>query len=149
MGFSGALLAMSAVKGITAIGQGFAQSAEDKYNAQIATNQASAIGVQGNIEQGQITAKGGRMMATSNAVAGAAGLEPTGSVAAVELHNQTQIEIDKAIATYNTQMGIYSATDRAKAKRQQASQDTASGFTNAFSDILTGASDYAMYKFKT
>ena len=148
MGFSGALLAMQAVKGITSIGQGFAQSAEDKYNAQISQNQATAIGIQGQITQGQITRQGGQMMARSNAVAGAAGLEPTGSVAAVELSNQTQIETDKAIAAYNTSMGINSATDRAKQLKQQAANDTFSGFTNAFSDMLTGASNYAMYKNK-
>ena len=148
MGFSGALLAMQAVKGITSIGQGFAQSAEDKYNAQISQNQANAIGIQGQITQGQLTRQGGQMMAKSNAVAGAAGLEPTGSVAAVELSNQTQIETDKAIAEYNTSMGINSATDRAKQLKQQAANDTFSGFTNAFSDMLTGASNYAMYKNK-
>ena len=148
MGFSGALLAMSAVQGINAIGQGYAQSAEDKYNAQIATNQASATAVQGSITQGQLTRQGGNMMAMSTAVAGAAGLEPTGSVAAVELNNQTQIETDKAIAQYNTTMGINSATDRAKALRQQAGNDEFAGFTSAFSDMLTGVSNYAKYNMK-
>ena len=148
MGFSGALLAMSAVQGITSIGQGYAQSAEDKYNAQIATNQATAIQTQGQIQQGQLTRQGGKMMSTASAVAGAAGLEPTGSVAAVEVSNQTQIETDKAIAAYNTSMGVYSATDRAKALRQQASQSVESGFTNAFSDVLTGVSNFARYNTK-
>jgi hypothetical protein len=148
MGFSGALLAMSAVQGISAIGQGYAQGAEDKYNAQIATNQASAIQVQGQIQQGQLTRQGGQMMARFQAVAGAAGLEPTGSVAAVELNNQTQIETDKAIAQYNTTMGMNSATDRAKMLKQQASQDVTSGYTNAFSDMLKGVLNYAMYNLK-
>ncbi len=148
MGFSGALLAMSAVQGITAIGKGFAQGAEDKYNAQIATNQASALQVEGNITQGQITRQGGEMMARSTAVAGAAGLDPTGSVAAVMVNNQTQIETDKAIAAYNTTVGINSATDRAKMFKQQANQDVSSGFTNAFSDMLTGVSNYAKFNLK-
>lgn len=147
-GFSGALLALSAVKGITSIGQGFAQGAEDKYNAQIATNQATATQIQGDITQGQLTRQGGEMMAKSNAIAGASGLEPTGSVAAVMVDNQTQIETDKAISQYNTSMGVNSATDRAKMLKQQSGQDVFSGFTSAFSDILTGASDYAKYKTK-
>lgn len=148
MGFSGALLAMSAVQGITSIGQGYAQSAEDKFNAQIATNQASALQVQGQIKQGQLTRQGSQMMATSTATAGAAGLENTGSVAAVEVSNQTQIETDKAIAAYNTTMGVNSATDRALALRQQASQSVESGYTNDFSDMLSGTSKYAMYNSK-
>ena len=148
MGFSGALLAMSAVQGIAQIGQGNAQAATDNYNAQIASNQASAIQTQGQIEQGQITRKGGKMASTTTAVAGAAGLQLTGSVAAVELSNQTQIETDKAIAQYNTSMGVNSATDRAQMLRQQASADKSSGYTNAFSSILKGVSQYGMYNSK-
>ena len=149
MGFSGALLALSAVKGITSIGQGIATSAEDKYNSTLSTLQAQQTQVQGNIQQGQLTTQGGEMAAKSTAVAGAAGLDPTGSVAAVMVNNQTQIETDKAISQYNTTMGINSATDRAKMLKQQASNDMFSGVSSAFSDLLTGVSQYGMYNKKS
>ena len=148
MGFSGALLALSAVQGITSIGKGIATSAEDKYNASLATNQAQLTAIQGQITQGQYTQQAGQAAATSTAIAGAKGLEPTGSVAAVMLNTQTQIDTDAAIAQFNTTMGINQANSKATALKQQAGQDMFSGVTSAFSDLLTGATNYATYNSK-
>lgn len=144
-GFSGAMLAFSAVQGINSIGQGYAQSAEDKYNASLYTNQASALSVSGGIEQGQYTRKAGQMLSTQTSDIAAKGLEPTGSAAAVMLSSQTQIETDAAIAKYNNTMAINQANQKALQLKQQASQDVYSGFSSAFSDMLKGAVAYGAY----
>lgn len=149
MGFSGALLALSAVQGITSIAGGYAQSAETKYNASLATNQAQLIGVQGSIEQGQYARKAGQMLSTQTAGVAAKGFEPTGSAAAVMLDAQTQMHTDAAIAQFNTTMGINQANAKATALQQQASQDVTSGYTNAFSDLLRGGESYMSYNAKS
>ena len=146
MDFAGTLFALQAVQGINAIGQGFAQAGEDKYNASIFTNQADALGVQGNIEQGQYARKAGQLLSTQTADVAGKGLDPTGSAAAVMLSSQTQIETDAAIAKYNNTMAINQANQKAKMLKQQAGQDEFSGFSSAFSDLLKGASAYGAYK---
>jgi hypothetical protein len=143
--FAGASAALSAVEGITDIFSGYAQSAEDKFNASLYTDQASALAVQGSIEQGQFKRYGAKMLSKQTAVAGAAGLEPTGSVAAVMLDSQTQINTDMAIAKYNNTMAINAANAKAKDLKIKASQAVFSGYSSAFSDLLKGASAYGAY----
>ena len=145
MGFGGAVLALSAVQGIASIGQGFATNQQDKYNAQLYDQQAQAIQIQGNIQQGQLTTQGGQLMSKATATAGAAGLEPTGSVAATMLSAQTQVDTDKAIAQYNTTMGMNAATQQATQLRNQGNAAVYSGFSSAFSDMLQGTTKAALY----
>lgn len=149
MGFSGALLALSAVKGIASIGSGYAQSGEDNYNASLATQQAQLINLQGNIEQGQYARKGGELLSTQTADTAANGLEPTGSAAAVMLNAQTQIHTDAAIAAFNNQMGQNRANSEASLLKQKGRNAIASGYSSAFSDMLTGATQYGMYNSKS
>ena len=148
MGYSGALLALSTVKGISSIGQGYAQSAEDKYNASLSTDQAGLIQAQGDITQGQYTREAGQLLSTQTADVAAKGIRPTGSAAAVMLDSQTQINTDMAIAKFNTTMGINQANNRATALKQQAQQDVYSGYSSAFTDLLSGATQYGLYKNK-
>lgn len=148
MGFSGALLALSAVKGIASIGQGYAQSAEDKYNASLYTNQAGLIAVQGDITQGQYTREAGQLLSTQTADVAAKGIGLSGSAAAVMLDTQTQIHTDMAISKFNTSMGISQANAKATALRQQAGQAIFSGYSSAFTDLLSGAVQYGQYKNK-
>ena len=145
MGFGGALLAMSAVQGITSISAGYAKGAEDKYNSSIAGLQAQAIGVQGEITQGQYTRKGGQLMSSQTAVVAGAGLEMTGSAAAVMIDSQAQIHTDMAIAKYNTEMGQNYENNKASAFKRQAAMDVSSGYSGAFSEMLSGAEKYAMF----
>lgn len=149
MNFGGAMLALSAAKAITSVGQGYAQSAEDKYNASLATNEAQLYQVQGNITQGQYTREAGKLLSTQTAQAGAAGIQPTGSLAAVMLDSQTQINTDAAIARFNTQMNINYAQNTAAQLRRKASQDVFSGYSSAFSDTLQGAYGAYSYNKKT
>lgn len=148
MGFVGAMLALSAVKGIASIGSSYAQGAEDKYNSSLFTDQAQLLKVQGDITQGQYTRQAGQLLSTQTADVAAKGLQPTGSAAAVMLDSQTQIHTDMAIAKFNTEMGINQANAKARLLKQQASNDVYSGFSSAFTDLLTGTVQYGQYKNK-
>lgn len=140
------MLALSALQGISAIGKGYAQSAETKYNASLYGLQAQSLQVQGDITQGQFVRKGGELAASQTAGAAAKGLMPTGSYAAAMLDTQTQVETDMAIARYNTQMGINQANQKQKMLKQQAAQEVSSGYSTGFSDMLKGFEQYGMYK---
>ena len=148
MGFSGAMLALSAVKGIASIGQGYAQSGEDKYNASLFDQQAGLLKIQGDITQGQYRREASDLLSTQTADIAAKGLEPSGSAAAVMLDSQTQIETDMAIARFNTQMGVNRAGSQATLLRDKAKQSIYSGYSSAFTDMLSGASDYYLYNKK-
>jgi hypothetical protein len=148
MGFSGVMLALSAVQGVAAIGQGYAKAGEDKANASLYTQQAGLIDVQNSITQGQYTRKAAQVLATSTADVAGKGLEPTGSAAAVMLDTQTQIHTDMAIAQFNNTMAKNQALAKAKLLDQQAGNDIFSGYSSAFSDMLQGAAQYGAYNSK-
>ena len=145
MGLGGAMLALSGVQAIASIGQGYATNQQDKYNAQLYDQQAQTIGIQGSIQQGQITRTAGEAASTATAKAGGAGLQPTGSVAAVILSTQTQYDTDKAIAQYNTTTTENTATQQATQLRNQGNAAVYSGYSSAFSDMLKGTVAYGLY----
>ncbi|RTK93043.1 hypothetical protein EKI60_06415 [Candidatus Saccharibacteria bacterium] len=149
MGFGGALLALSAVQGISQIGQGYAQKAESNFNATLAEGKANLIGAQSEIEQGQYQRLKGQYLSKSTAAAAGAGIMPSGSAAAVMLDAQTQINIDQAIAKFNREQEQSYTRSQADAYRRQGKQSVYSGYSNAFSTMLSGASNYAMYKGST
>ncbi len=135
----------AASKSVTSIGQGYAAGAQDSYNATIANLKGQALQVQDNITQGQYVRQAGELLSKQTATAGAAGIEPTGSVAAVMLDSQTQINTDMAIAHFNNQLEQnYASSEALQAKMAQKSDVTA-GYTNAFSDILQGGEKAALY----
>ena len=143
---TGALLvAMAATQAVTSVSQGYAQSAEDKYNATIAGLQGQAAGIQGQITQGQLTRKGGELASNQMATVGASGVMPTGSYAAAMLDTQTQINTDKAIAQYNTTMQINYAQAKSDMLKQQAKTAQRQGYEAAFSTVLRGAASYYAY----
>lgn len=148
MGAAGAFMALSAVQGITSRGQGYAQSAEDKANASLYSQQAQLEQIQGNIQQGQLATKGGQILSTQTADAAAKGLMPTGSIAAVMLNSQTQIQTDMAISRFNTTMAVNRSNAQANAQVTAGQLDVFSGYSSAFSDLLTGASKAYAYSNK-
>lgn len=145
MGVPAVMMAMAATQAVTSISQGYAQGAEDKYNATIAGLQGQAAAVQGDITQGQLTRKGGMLASSQTAMAGAAGVIPTGSLAAVMLDTQTQINTDMAIAKYNTTMAENYASNQAAMFKRKAVADVTQGYESAFSDMLRGAGNAYMY----
>ena len=144
MGFGGAMLALSAVQGISSIGQGIAQNQEDKYNAELYAEKAQTIQIQGQIQQGQMTRQGSQLLSTATAKAGGAGLNPTGSVAATMLSTQTQVDTDKAIAQYNNTLQYNAANQQAN----KSNDAVMSGVSGAFSDLLKGVVSYGLYSGK-
>jgi len=149
MAFSGLLLAMSAVQAVSQIGQGYAQKAESEYNATLVEGKANLIDVQKDIEYGQYQRLKGQQMSTSMANIAKAGIMPQGSAMAVILNAQTQINIDQAIGQFNLEQQKRYTLAEAEALKRKGKQQAYSGYSSAFSTMLSGASDYAMYNKKT
>jgi hypothetical protein len=91
-------------------------------------------------EQAKRTAYG-----TSMANIGAMGITPQGSALAVMLHTQKQIMIDQVINKFNNDQNKKFTLAEADAQRRKGKQAVTSGYTNAFSNILSGVSNYALY----
>lgn len=146
MGAGGALFALTAVQAVSQIGQGYAQKAEAKYNATLLEGKAGLIDVQKDIENAQYNRLKGQAMSTSMANVAKAGIMPTGSAAAVMIETQKQIAIDQAIGQFNLDQQKRYTLAEAEAIKRKGKQAVYSGFSNAFSTMLGGASQYAMYK---
>jgi len=146
MGFGAALLALSAVQSISQIKAGYEQKAEADLNATILAGEAGLVDVKKGIEAKQYDRAAGQAMSTGMARTAAAGLRPTGSAMAVMLDSQKQIQIDKAIGQFNLEQEKRYITNQASAYRRAGSAAVRSGYSNAFSTILSGAANYGMYK---
>lgn len=146
MSIGGVMLAMSAVQAVSQIGQGYAQQAENKLNATLLEGKANLIDVQKGIEYRQYERLKAQTQATSmNRLAGS-GLMPSGSPMAVMLDTQTQIGIDQAIGQFNLENEKRYTKAEADAQRRAGKRAVREGYTNAFSTMLQGVSNYAMYK---
>ncbi len=168
MGLAGALFAVSAAQAVSSISSGYDQNAEAKanasmvsdtgrYNSAMLDEKGKLLDIQNNIEQGRYTRLKGQYMAKSvNQVAGA-GLDLGGSSMAVMVNAQTQIEIDQAIAKFNNttdkNMTIAESNEATRtanlqsdALRRSGRAAIRSGYSNAFSSLLKGATNYGMYK---
>lgn len=146
MGFGGAMLAMSAVQGVSQISQGYAQKAENNFNAKLLEGKANLIDTQSEIEQGQYQRLKGQYMSKSVANVAKAGIGLQGSALAVMLDAQTQINIDQSIAKFNAEQEKNYTKAQAAQQKRAGRQAVYSGYSNAFSILLGGASNYAMYK---
>jgi hypothetical protein len=147
MGFGGALFALSAVSAVTQIGEGYVKKAEANFNATVAEGQAKMIDVQKEIEYGQYQRQKGKTLAKSMANIAAMGIMPTGSSLAAMLDAQTQIGIDQAIGQFNLEREKNYSLAQASDFRRQGKWAVRTGYSNAFSTILQGASSFALYKY--
>ena len=146
MSFGGLILAMTAVQAISQIGQGKVAKAEANYNATLVEGEANMIGAQQEIEYGQYERLKGRTLSQSvNAVAGQ-GVGLGGSAMAVMLKTQKEIGIDQAIGQFNLEQQKQYKLNEAGQIRRYGAQAARTGYTNAFSTLLTGVSNYGMYK---
>jgi hypothetical protein len=146
MGFSAALLALTAVSAVSQIGKGYAQKAEANFNATLVEGKANLIDVQKDIENAQYNRLKGKVMGQSFAAMGASGVMPVGSPMAVLLDTETQINIDQAIGQLNLEQQKRYTQAEADSIRRQGKQAVYSGYSGAFSTMLKGAGEYAMYK---
>ena len=147
MGFGGAMFAVSAASAVSQISQGYAQKAESDYNATLLEGKANIINEKASIEQGQLTREGGQYMSKSVATAAKQGIGLSGSALAVMLNTQTQVNIDKTISQFNYDQERNYTLAEADAQRRAGKSAVRSGYAGAFSELLKGASTYAMYKF--
>jgi len=146
MSFGGLMFAMTAVQAVSQIGQGYAQQAEANYNATLLEGKANLIDFQKGIEHGQYQRLKGQTAATSYANMAGGGIMPSGSAMAVLIDAQTQIGIDQAIGQFNLEQEKTYTKAEADASRRQGKYAVRGGYSNAFSSLLSGASQYAAYK---
>ena len=145
MGYAGAMLALTAVQGVSQISQGYVKKAEADYNATLMRGKADLIDYQSDVEQGQYQRFKGQHLSKSTAAIAGSGVGFNGSAMAVMLDAQTQISIDQSIAKFNKEQEKNYTLAQADAFKRQGKQAVASGYANGFSTLLQGASNYAMY----
>lgn len=168
MSLGGAIFAVTAAQAVSQISQGYAVNAESKtnasmvedtgrYNASVLEGKANLIDIQSEIEQGRYTRLKGQFLSKSMANVAKQGIAPQGSAAAVMVNAQTQINIDQAIAKFNsTNERNYTisaaneerrrASVQADALRRSGSAAIRSGYTGALSSLMQGGTNYLMYK---
>lgn len=148
MSFAGALFALTAAQAVSQISQGYAQKAESNYNASVFDAKADLIGAQQEIDNARYQRAGGQYMGRAVSVAAKQGVGLQGSVLAVMRRAQTQIMIDQSISNFNYEQDKRYAKASAESLRREGKAQVNRGYTNAFSTLLSGASDYALYNYK-
>jgi hypothetical protein len=140
-----ALLALSAVKAISSVSEGYAQKKENEYNAGLLGYKAASIDVQKNIEYGQYERLKGTTWGTSMANVAKMGISPHGSALAVMLSAQKQIMIDQTIGQFNLEQEKRYTLAEADAQRRAGKRAVKKGYANAFSEILSGTYSFGTY----
>jgi hypothetical protein len=139
-------LALGAVSAISSIQQGQAANQEAKINAALMEGKAGLIDVQKGIENEQYNRLKGQSMGKSVVAIAGQGVKMSGSPMAVLLDSQKQINIDQAIGQFNLEQQKRYTLAEADQIRRQGKAAVSSSYTNAFTSILSGASNYATYK---
>jgi hypothetical protein len=140
------MVALAAVQAVSSIQQGRMAEKEANLNATIMEGQAGLIDVQKDIEKAQYQRAQGKAMSSSFASMAGQGIMPSGSPMAVLLDTQTQMELDKAIGQFNLEQQKRYKMEEANAYRRQGKMAKQQGYMGAFTSMLQGASNYAMYK---
>lgn len=133
------LTAVSAVVGVAgAIGQGQAASKADKFNQQVAQQNAQAASDQAamQLKQQQISAQ--RQIGAAKAGYGASGVTTSGSPMDVLADSYTQSEMDANTIIYNGKLKAAGYTNQANLDKAAASDATSAGYVNAASSALLG-----------
>lgn len=140
-----ALLALSAVKAITSISQGYAEQDEAEYNADLLGYKAEAIDVKKSIEFAQFERLKARTYGTSMANIAAMGIKPGGSALAVMLSAQKEIMIDQVIGQFNLEQEKRFTQAEAATQVRAGKRAVKSGYSKGLTNVLSGVSDYALY----
>jgi len=140
-----ALLALSAVQAINSIKQGYSQKDENENNAALYRQKAADIGVAKDLDFAQYERMKGQTYSTSMANIAAMGIKPTGSALAVVLNAQNQISIDQMISQFNIEQEKRYTIGQADAEQRAGKLAVKQGYSGAFSSILRGGVNLAMY----
>jgi len=143
---AGIMLAFSAVQAVQSVGQGYAQKAESKYNAAVLEGQAGMVDIQKGIEYEQYERLKRQTRGKAKAIMAKSGIEPTGSPMAVLLDTEAQINKDQIIGQLNLDRQKRGILSQKESVLRQGKYAQRAGYMNAFSTMLKGVSNYAMYK---
>jgi hypothetical protein len=147
-----AIVGIGALGAVSAYGQYQAGRSESKYlkqqgdyNAQVYDQQAEMIQHQKKLDEYKWNRKAAQIHGANVARAGGAGLLLSGSPLAIQIDNETQLELDKMTGQYGLEVDRRRAQSGAEWSRWssgvQARQAKQVGYSNAFSTILqTGVS---------
>ena len=142
------LLGSGAFSAATQIGAGNAQAKsiqrQANYNAEIYGQQAEMIQEKKKIQDYQFNREAARVRGSIMSRTAGKGLMPGGSPLAILIDNETQMQFDKAIMDYNSDIEQNYAKSGASYMRQTGTAQSRlarfSGYGNAFSTMLnTGA----------
>lgn len=147
MGFGGVMFAVAGAQAVSQISQGYAQQAENKFNARMYEEKAKLIDVQSDIEQGQYERLKGQYYSKSTANIAKSGIDMQGSSLAVIIGAQKNISIDQAIAKFNSTQEKNYTVAQANAQKRAGKQAVYSGYSQGLSTMLQGTSNYAQYKY--
>lgn len=147
MGLETAFAGLAIMQAGSSIAQGIAANNEAKYNASLYEQKVGAIGEAQKIEASKYDRLKRKMLATVSARTARSGIELTGSPLSVLIDNLTQIELDKQIGQYNLEIEKRYTQSAANLTRWQGKQAMQRGYTNAFTSLLQGATNYGMYKY--
>jgi hypothetical protein len=139
------LLGAGAFSSATQIGAGNAQAKnierQAKYNSEIYGQQAEMIKEQRKIQDAQFIRDSARIRGSIVSRTAGKGLLLSGSPLAILIDNETQMQFDKAVTDYNTDIEYNYAksgqTFTTQTGRNQARLSRFSGYGNAFSTMLT------------
>jgi len=146
----GAMSATSSIMAGNAQAKGIKQQAE--YNASIYDQQAEMIKESKKISDLQFIRNSATARGKSVASTASRGLLLSGSPLAMMIDNETNMQFDKAIQDYNTQVQVNyaksGATNTRIQGRNQARLATYTGYSNAFSTVLNTATNVGILSMK-
>lgn len=123
---------------------------QGQYDAQVYEMQAGMIQEQKKIEEYQYNRAGAKLRGGIVARSAGNGLLLSGSPLALLVDSESQLQMDKAIGQYNLEVQSRYASSGANYYRysgdQQAKLARATGYSNAFSSILQGATNLAIMR---
>ena len=146
----GAMSATSSIMAGNAQAKGIKQQAE--YNASIYDQQAEMIKESKKISDLQFIRNSATARGRSVASAASRGFRLSGSPLAMLIDNETNMQFDKAIEDYNTQVQYNyaksGATNTRIQGRNQARLAKMNGYSNAFSTVLSTATNVGILSMK-
>ena len=153
---TGAILAAGALSAGTSIIGGNKQASslkrQGEFNAQVYEQQANMILEQKKVQDYQFNRQAARARGSIVSHTAGAGLDLSGSPLAILADSETQMQYDKAIADYNLDIQKNYALSGAVNSRQTASEQAKlakfTGYSNAFSTLLSTGSSYGMMNMK-
>jgi hypothetical protein len=140
-----AMFLSSIFSAIGSIYAGKATSDIAKYNAMVIEARQELIKVKQDIEFGRYVRGMGTYLSQATTAAGGAGIMPSGSYAAVANRSITQMMIDQAIGQFDFEIQKSDVQAQAQAVRNQGKDAQRGSYVRAFSQIMSGAKDYALY----